>query len=624
MLNRLATIFRWSLLVAIFLSSALLMLNAARTDSAITDELAHIPAGYSYVKYLDYRLNPEHPPLVKVLAGLPLLSENLSFPTDHAAWQREVNGQWTIGRVFLYESGNDADKIIFWARLGPILLTLLTTLIIYLWSKELLGRWWALLPTFLFALSPTVLAHGHYVTTDLGAAFGFLIGLIAFLKFLHRQTGKNLFLAGIAFGLAQLTKFSVFLLAPLFIFLAAVYYLAELERTRLFSWKRGWRYCRSLLLIFAIGFLLVFLFYLPLVLNYPVQKQIDDTAWNLSSFAPRFMVDFVLWLSGIPVLRAFAEYLLGLLMVSQRTVGGNTAYFFGEVSNQSWWYYFPAVFLVKEPLASLVLILVAFFVGLRNFFMAALRMIFRRGRDFLDYLGTHFAEFSMLSFIILYWAVSMKGNLNIGVRHIIPTLPFIYILAASGIRRWISVKGLDKVRNYVIKIAIVYRELFGLSIKSVVVAVLIISYLIVSLATTPRFLSFFNLGGGGTANGYRIVTDSNYDWGQDLKRLAEYVEQVNSDDDRGNDIEKIAVDYFGGGDPKYYLGELVEPWWSARGNPTLEGVKWLAISINVIQGAKGEAIPALNRKPEDEYRWLENPYQPFARAGTSIFIYKFE
>ena len=74
------------------------------------DELAHIPAGYGYVKYLDYRLNPEHPPLVKAIAALPLLFQKLKFPTDKSAWQKDVNGQWQSGAQFLYESTPGAGR----------------------------------------------------------------------------------------------------------------------------------------------------------------------------------------------------------------------------------------------------------------------------------------------------------------------------------------------------------------------------------------------------------------------------------------------------------------------------------------------------------------------------------
>src|SRR4030042_4830723 len=112
--------------LALILSVSLaLMVGSSLSESATMDELAHIPAGYSYAKYLDYRLNPEHPPLVKILAGAPLLFLDLNFPDDSSAWREEVNAQWKMGDLFLYQSGNNPDQIIQWARVGPMILGLL-------------------------------------------------------------------------------------------------------------------------------------------------------------------------------------------------------------------------------------------------------------------------------------------------------------------------------------------------------------------------------------------------------------------------------------------------------------------------------------------------------------------
>jgi len=615
--------------------AALFMFGASREDSGIMDELAHIPAGYSYVRFLDYRLNPEHPPLVKVLSGIPLLFQNLNFPTDRDPWAKEINGQWGAGSQFLYESGNNADQIIFYSRIGPILLTLLLILLVYIWSKELIGRWWALLPAFLVALNPTFLAHGHYVTTDIGAALGVFLGLFAFLKFLESPSRKRLIWAGLAFGAAQLLKFSAFLLVPYFLLLTAIFYLVSVAhdwrttdpargRFRRFG-IRLYKYFRSVFFIFAIGYALVFVVYIPLTVNYPIEKQVADTEFLLGSFTPRFLPEFTVWLAGAPVFRAFAEYLLGLFMVFQRAVGGNNVYFLGDVSSSGWWYYFPLAFLMKEPIPSLILIFLAALLSLWKWVKSAFRVIFLRGNDVLDYFTTRFAEFAMLLFIVIYWASSITSNLNIGVRHILPTLPFIYILTAGVVKNWFSIDKLDRFRNFAIKIFIVYQEIAGVSIKAVFLALLLVWYLVGAVFAAPFFLSYFNPLFGGVRGGYQYAVDSNYDWGQDLKRLAQYVEQVNNDDSHDNDINKIAIDYFGAGNPKYYLGEdMVEYWWSARGNPLNEDIKWLAVSINGVQGAKGRPAPGFIRKPEDEYRWLAEPYKPYARAGTSIFIYKLE
>ena len=137
----------------------------------------------------------------------------------------------------------------------------------------------------------------------------------------------------------------------------------------------------------------------------------------------------------------------------------------------------------------------------------------------------------------------------------------------------------------------------------------------------PHFLSYFNQFAGGTNNGYRYAVDSNYDWGQDLKRLENFVKNPPA----GEKVNKIAVDYFGGGNPKYYLKDKVEYWQSAKGSPKDYGINWLAISVYTLQNAFGKLHPGQSRNPEDEYQWLKeikNPYQPDYKAGKSIFIYK--
>src|SRR3989344_4928617 len=251
------------ILFAIVAAAFLLMLWASSSDSPIMDELAHIPAGYGYVHNLDYRLNPEHPPLVKALAAFPLLFLNPHFPTDNSAWTTDVNGQWTMGGEFLYGSGNDPDSILRVARMGPILLTLFLIMLIYFWSREFLGNRWALVPAFLFGLSPTILAHGHYVTTDIGAALGVVLGTYFFVKFLSSPSKHGLLYAGIAFGLAQLMKFSAVLLIPYFFILIAFFFASTVVR----DWRetdssarlkrfsvRAWRYFRSVIIIFLIGY----------------------------------------------------------------------------------------------------------------------------------------------------------------------------------------------------------------------------------------------------------------------------------------------------------------------------------------------------------------------------------
>ena len=625
----------------IVLASFILMLNASFQESAIMDELAHIPASYGYVKYLDYRLNPEHPPLVKILAAVPLLFQNLNFPIDKSAWQTDINGQWQAGAQFLYESGNDADKIIRWSRLGPMLLTLILIIFIYIWGKELIGRWWALLPSFLFAFSPTVLVHGHYVTTDLGAALGIFVPLYYFIKLLHQPSLQHLIFAGLTFGIAQLMKFSAVLLIPFFIFIIAVFLLWKLyrdwDKISINRFKKNFFqtfYCaKTIIFVFIIGYLLVYFVYLPITFNYPVEKQKSDTEFILTSFAGgqnlnnescsvmKCLAKINVYMSGNKILRPLGQYMLGVLMVLQRSSGGNTGYFLGEVSASGWWYYFPTIFALKEPVSSLILIFLAALFGFYDIIkkIRVNSLNLRQSASALsDYFDTHFSEFTMLAFVIFYWAYSIKSPLNIGIRHILPTMPFIYILTAGAFKKWTI--GID-LTDFNRKITQKIKRFAKTFLKTALIVILALWYFTETLMASPHYLSYFNQFGGGINNGYVYVTDSNYDWGQDLKRLKDWT------DKNLPAGEQVAVDYFGGGSPRYYLGEKFEPWQSAKENPTYYGIKWLAISINNLQSALGKLHPGQLRNPEDEYLWLKeikNPYHPDYKAGKSIFIYKLE
>lgn len=622
------------------------MLWASRTDSAIMDELAHIPAGYGYVHNLDYRLNPEHPPLVKALAMLPVLFLQPNFPAASDAWQNQINAQWDVGAQFLYQSGNNANEIIQTARIFPILITLLVLLFIYLLARGIMGNWWALLPAALFALDPTVLAQGHYVTTDLGAAFGVIFATYYFLKFVESPSTKHLWFAGLSFGVAQITKFSAPFLVPLFVFLTFVLWLRNIivehgtmERSRRFKifLTRGLRWIWRLILVFAIGYVfIVYPIYFLFTANYPIAKQVSDAQFILGSFANgptpagthcagiRCLADLDIWMAKSPVLRPLAEYMLGILMVFQRSAGGNTIYFLGEVRGAGGPAYFPLLFLLKEPVPTLIIVLAALILAAWWMIRRDPRDGRRRGQRILDYLGVNFPEFSMASFIVLYWGYSMQSPLNIGLRHLMPTIPFVYILAAGVWKKWVTRINFPGGELTIALIGAAAKSFARGSIKYLFLVALILWLFLETLFAAPYFLSYFNEFGGGIWNGYHWVTDSNYDWGQDLLRLQSWAVAH-------PEADKIAVDYFGGGSPSYTLGSKEVNWWASRGNPSDQGIHWLAVSVNTLEGAIQPLAPGQVRNASDTYSWLTalrpagagmgNVPAPDDRAGTSIFIY---
>ncbi len=575
--NRAINLIASALLSIMFVSAFLSYQN----DSTTMDELAHIPAGYSYLSQKDFRINPEHPPLIKDFAALPLMLLNLNFPTDVSSWTEDVNGQWNLGWEFLYNSGNNPEQILFWSRLPMVITLVFLGWFLFFWIKKEFGNKIALFVLILFTFSPNFIAHGRLVTTDVGATLGFILATYFWLKFLKNPSKKNVIIAGLVFGFSMLLKFSLILLLPFFGIITLTYVLLNK--------KNLLKYLILSALVGLIGTIFVILpVYQFHVLDYPAERQLSDTKALLESSPIPVLKDIVVLMADKPVIRSLAQYFLGLMMATQRTIFGNTVYFMNMVSASGWWYYFPVVYFLKVPLSfhifTLISLLSTLLVIKRPFWVKTIA----RTKECIQ---NNFTAFSMMMFILVYWAASVIGNLNIGLRHILPVFPFTYVLVSLGL-----VYGIERIQSLKLKNAVNW-----------LVIMLLGWYMISSLNTYPYYLSYFNELSGGVDNGYKHVVDSNYDWGQDLKRLAQYIEK--------NNIEKIKVDYFGGGDLHYYLGDKWEG--LDRHEPNQKG--WLAISTTHLQGGKGYPVHGFNQSTQ-YYRWLDN-YIPVARAGKSIFIY---
>jgi len=585
------------LLVLVFI----LALFSMKDDSLTMDEVAHLPAGYSYLTQKDMRLNPEHPPLLKDLAAFPLLFiQEIRFPYEIKDWQEDINGQWGFGYHFLYHMGNPTEKMIFWARIPMILLLCLLGFYIFRFAKEFFGKGAALLALFFFAFSPTFLAHGRLVTTDVGAAFGVVFATFYFLKALKSPSKKNILLAGFALGIAELLKFSLILLIPFFFLVSLFWWLLKLGK--------GKEIIKVLLAILILYLIVVWLVYFYHTLNYPPQRQLRDTQFLLSSFSggplslekaclkfgsllelSRCPAEIVIWASDKPILRSLAHYGLGLLMVFQRASGGHTTYFLGEVSASGWKTYFPFVYIIKEPLAfhllTLIVLLYLAYLVKRPFWKEAIPRL-------KECLKKHFVAFCLFLWLIIYWATSIKSSLNIGVRHLLPVFPFTFILVGVGTTYWLK-------KSY-------------LKIKYLILGFLLLWQAISVLSTYPHFLAYANEIIGGPDHLYLYTVDSNLDWGQDLKRLEKWVNKKG--------IEKIYVDYFGGGDAKFYLKERFLPWSGTKKPEEFEKGNYLAVSATFLQGGRGLPVPGFDQ-PWGHYLWLLKYEPPVAKIGYSIFVY---
>ena len=183
--------------------------------SATYDEVAHLPAGFSYLTTGVVKLNPQHPPLIKEICAFPLLFLGPRKLVDRKKLESqklESNYEWKYGRRFLFDQ--DADRLLFWGRVPAVLLSLGLAILIMLWAGKLWGRSASVLALFLYAFDPTITAHAQLVTTDVGLAFFATLFLFILRGYLQAPSPKRLVFSGVTLGLALGAKFSAVILVP--------------------------------------------------------------------------------------------------------------------------------------------------------------------------------------------------------------------------------------------------------------------------------------------------------------------------------------------------------------------------------------------------------------------------
>ena len=479
---KIATIF---LLAVIFL----LPFFSAQNFSPASDEVTHLPSGYSYWKTGQITLNPQHPPFVKLIASFPLLFMDLKFDSQDPDLSGPFKNEWTFGKKFLIS--NDADRLLFWGRLPVMLLSVLLGLFIYKWASEMFSPKAGLLSLFLYAFMPNIIAHAQFVTTDLALASFSFIAFYYLWKFFKTNFNKHLIYSGLFLGLALSSKFSAVLFLPVVLFLIFIY--AKSGRSDF---------------------------------NLVISRFIKITA---TMIAPAFLVVYFSYL--MPADLGF--YLRGMSTVYADSNSNYNFYLNGQFSPDGWRYYFLEAFLIKTPIPALIA------------FAAALifwKKININNRDKL------FIFLPLVSFSI---ATSLKAH-DIGVRYLLPAFPFL-ILYTGGLSKIIEnclpAGEAGKLKTTERSRAVAYMAIENSRIKIKVGIILIFVlagwYVFSAISIYPDYIAYFNEFVGGPANGYKYLDDSNLEWRHDLKRLAEYQKKY-------SDTKMINSDFNIFFDPKYY------------------------------------------------------------------------
>ena len=500
--DRAAVIFGVVVLLAILVIQLAL---SVRQESITWDEDDHIYAGYMSWKTGDFGLNPEHPPLAKLLAALPLLGMDVPVP---ALQGREFKHEAFLnGREFVF--GNDADKLLFRARMAASLLTVLLAVLVFCAAREMFGLGAAFFALTLLVFDPNLLAHGALVTTDAGLSCFLFAAVYAFYRYVKRPTMGRLVLVGIATGLAFATKHTGFLAAPSIALLAVLEWLRTRNSSDEASPFTFGRVVTSLAVtaVISVGLLWAFNGFryasrpAGLELNPPAAEYIK----GLSRPAELKLLQTISHYKLLP-----ESYIYGLADV--RMISDFYAsYLLGKPYPHGVWFYFPVAMAIKSTVPFLVLLLMSVWAIVR-------RKLPAREVWFLVVPP------------VIYLAVAMSAHMNIGMRHVLPMYAFLTVLQAGAV----MALGRES-RNWL-----------------AVALVLLAMQIITSVRAYPDYIPYANELWGGSKETWHLLSDSNSDWGQQLKATSKYLQE------RG--VKDCWFVYFGEGViPYQYYGIPCKP-----------------------------------------------------------------
>jgi hypothetical protein len=566
---------RTALTVAALLAVLLLQLAFSAQRNSITwDEDDHIYAGYMSWKHADFGLNPEHPPLVKLVAALPLLDMPLKMPVlQDRFFKHEA---FLGGKDFFFK--NDANVMLFRARMAVTFFTLLLALLVFLAAQEMFGTSAAFIALGLLVFDPNLLAHGAVVGTDVGLSCFTFASVYAFYRYVKAPSPWRLVVVGIAAGLALVCKHTGILVFPM-LFLLAIWEVwrsgqaTTLRAPQISASKRAWRLAAALLAIAAIGLTILWTAY-----GFRYQARAEGRLMNppLSVFLrglsrPReaHLLQTVARLHLLP-----ESYIYGLADVRIMS-DFYSSFLLGKIYPHGVWFYFPVAFTIKSSLSFLLLLL--------------LTMWAISTRRFTAWREIYFLTIPPLFYLI----IAMSSGMNIGVRHILPMYLFFSVLIGGAASKLVH-------RNR--------RWTFP------VVALLIFQAVSTS-RSYPAYLAYANELWGGPPRVHELLSDSNSDWGQQLKDVKHYLD--------GRNIKDCWFIYFGEGviDASYY-GIQCKPlptadslWVDEPANapPAIDGT--VLISAGDLSGFEFGPAP-LN--PYEQFKSL----RPVAVIDYGVFVYE--
>jgi hypothetical protein len=554
--------------VAGLLAILLLQLGlSVRRLSATWDESCHIFAGYRYWKAGDYGMNPEHPPLVKLLASAPLLGLSLRVPEVRNRYFKVE--EFIDGREFLFS--NDADRIFFYSRMAVTILPLLLGFLIFAAGRELFGAAAGLIALAFFVFDPNFLAHGALVTTDVGVTCFLFAATYAYYRYKQRPTILRLLLVGLATGLAFAAKHSGILAVPILLALGGTEFAREvMKRKKLLI--PFLKLLGEAIAVAAVSVAILWGFYgfryAARPAGMPLNPTFSAALDRLESARDLEIIDALARHQLLP--EAYLYGLTNILIFNDDL----PTYLFEKVYRHGVWFYFPAVFIIKTTLPLLIMLPAASVALFRKRACCSRELIFLAVPP------------------LLYFAQALTSGLNIGVRHILPVYPYLLLVVAGAAY---SMLRRDRRWGYAI-------------------AALLLFHVASSLHAFPNYIAYSNEAWGGPSHTYRYLTDSNVDWGQQLKQVGDYLDRRGIKDCWFAYFAEFVVDRSYYGVPCKGLPTIGSRFGSEPAIPAeIDGVVLISASM-----LSGQGFLPSQPNPYADFQKI----QPVAMIGDGVFVYE--
>jgi Dolichyl-phosphate-mannose-protein mannosyltransferase len=464
-------------LVLIFLAQCV---SAAKSDSVSWDESQHLYSGWLSWKHADFGFNPEVPPLVKMWCAIPLLHRHMTQPA-YIGGSFKKEG-FVLGQRFLLANG--IDQTLIPARMMAVLLSAMLAATIFLAALEMYGQTAALLALALFCFDPNFLAHGAFVTTDIGASFTLLLSIYLFYRVLKKPSAIRVVLLGLAVGMTLTAKFTGIFVIPMIV----VIWLLDLwnrrhQKNADHESLSGRQLTVVVAAISAIGMFFVWATYHFRFAARPDNLTLDPlTSQYMQELSSPLSRSALLWAANHHLLPEAYLYGLADTKISAASL---PSYLFGNLTHGASRWYYPAAITIKCTLPFLILLVVTIVA------LASKRWKISREAIVL-----------IVPPAVLF-VIASTSDIGIGFRHLMPIFPMLYILIA-GCAAYLVNKN---------------RKLVY------VLGALLLWQIGTSELSRPGLVAYANEAWGGPSKTHLYLTDSNTDWGQQLKYVKKYLDE---------------------------------------------------------------------------------------------------